>query len=111
MIGKLLGHTQPATTARYAHLDADPMRRAADLIGDQIAAAMDRIVDFADIGIGTWRWYIFNIADSAVTVSIGALLLISIFAPGAIGSRPKQPDVAAAQPQRAEGSSGDEAAG
>ena len=24
MIGKLLGHTQPATTARYAHLAADP---------------------------------------------------------------------------------------
>jgi integrase len=42
MIGKLLGHTQPATTARYAHLDADPMKRAANLIGDQIAAAMDR---------------------------------------------------------------------
>lgn len=41
MIGKLLGHTQPATTARYAHLDADPMRRAANLIGDRIAAAMD----------------------------------------------------------------------
>jgi hypothetical protein len=25
----------------YAHLDADPMRRAADLIGSQIAAAME----------------------------------------------------------------------
>lgn len=40
MIGKLLGHSQPATTARYAHLDADPMRRAANIIGEQIAAAM-----------------------------------------------------------------------
>jgi integrase len=40
MIGKLLGHSQPATTARYAHLDADPMKRAANLIGQQIAAAM-----------------------------------------------------------------------
>jgi hypothetical protein len=28
IIGKLLGHSQPSTTARYAHLDADPMRRA-----------------------------------------------------------------------------------
>jgi len=26
IIGKLLGHTQPQTTARYAHLDADPLR-------------------------------------------------------------------------------------
>jgi integrase len=42
VIGKLLGHSQPATTARYAHLDADPMRRAADTIGATISAAMDR---------------------------------------------------------------------
>ncbi len=41
IIGKLLGHTQAATTARYAHLDADPLRRAADTIGATIAAAMD----------------------------------------------------------------------
>ena len=41
IIGKLLGHSQPSTTARYAHLDADPMRRAADAIGATIAAAMD----------------------------------------------------------------------
>jgi integrase len=42
IIGKLLGHSQPATTARYAHLDADPMRRAVDTIGSTISAAMDR---------------------------------------------------------------------
>jgi integrase len=41
IIGKLLGHTQAATTHRYAHLDADPMRRAAETIGATIAAAMD----------------------------------------------------------------------
>jgi integrase len=41
VIGKLLGHTQAATTARYAHLDADPLRRAADTIGATIAAALD----------------------------------------------------------------------
>ncbi|MBR0796856.1 tyrosine-type recombinase/integrase [Bradyrhizobium jicamae] len=40
IIGKLLGHTQPATTARYAHLDNDPLRRASDKIGNRIAAAM-----------------------------------------------------------------------
>jgi integrase len=42
VIGKLLGHTQSSTTARYAHLDADPLRRAANTIGATIAAAMDR---------------------------------------------------------------------
>lgn len=40
IIGKLLGHSQPATTARYAHLDADPMRRAVESIGATISAAM-----------------------------------------------------------------------
>jgi integrase len=41
IIGKLLGHTQAATTHRYAHLDADPMRRAAETIGATISAALD----------------------------------------------------------------------
>jgi integrase len=40
MIGKLLGHTQPATTARYAHLAADPLRAAADVIGGEISTMM-----------------------------------------------------------------------
>lgn len=30
MIGELLGHTQPATTARYAHLYQDPLREAVE---------------------------------------------------------------------------------
>jgi integrase len=41
IIGKLLGHSQAATTHRYAHLDADPMRRAVETIGATISAAMD----------------------------------------------------------------------
>lgn len=40
LIGKLLGHSQARTTQRYAHLDANPMHKAADLIGSQIAAAL-----------------------------------------------------------------------
>ena len=40
MIGKLLGHTQAATTQRYAHLAADPVRAASELIGTEIMAAM-----------------------------------------------------------------------
>jgi integrase len=42
IIGKLLGHTQPATTARYAHLANDPVRQAAETIGTTISAAMSR---------------------------------------------------------------------
>jgi integrase len=41
VIGKLLGHSQARTTQRYAHLDADPMHKAANLIGSQIAAALE----------------------------------------------------------------------
>ncbi|MBV9556709.1 MAG: tyrosine-type recombinase/integrase [Pseudolabrys sp.] len=40
IIGRLLGHTQPSTTARYAHLDNDPLRRASEAIAGQIAAAL-----------------------------------------------------------------------
>jgi integrase len=40
IIGKLLGHSQPSTTAKYAHLDANPLRRASDAIASTIAAAM-----------------------------------------------------------------------
>jgi integrase len=42
MIGALLGHTQPSTTARYAHLAASPLHEAVDVIGAKIAAAMIR---------------------------------------------------------------------
>jgi integrase len=40
IIGRLLGHTQPSTTARYAHLDNDPLRRASEHIGSRLATAM-----------------------------------------------------------------------
>jgi integrase len=40
IIGKLLGHTHATTTARYAHFDDDPLRRASERIGMEISAAM-----------------------------------------------------------------------
>ncbi|MBL4725158.1 MAG: tyrosine-type recombinase/integrase [Rhizobiaceae bacterium] len=40
IIGKLLGQTQAATTARYAHLADDPIKTANEKIGQEIAAAM-----------------------------------------------------------------------
>ena len=41
IVGKLLGHTQAQTTARYAHLDAHPLRQASDTIGEQLHAALN----------------------------------------------------------------------
>jgi integrase len=40
IIGALLGHTQPATTARYAHIAADPLRAAAEAIGARLGTAL-----------------------------------------------------------------------
>jgi integrase len=41
IIGRLLGHSQASTTARYAHLDNDPLRRASESIAGRIAAALE----------------------------------------------------------------------
>jgi integrase len=41
VLGAILGHRHPATTARYAHLDDDPRRAAAALISNQIAAGLN----------------------------------------------------------------------
>jgi integrase len=38
VIGALLGHKHSTTTARYAHLSADPLRAANDAVGARIAA-------------------------------------------------------------------------
>lgn len=42
IIGALLGHREAATTARYAHLAADPIRHANDRIGAHLIAALNR---------------------------------------------------------------------
>ena len=42
VIGALLGHTQPATTARYAHLLDDPLRAATERVGAIVEAAAGR---------------------------------------------------------------------
>jgi integrase len=39
IIGRMLGHTQAATTSRYAHLADDPLRAAAELAGKAITSA------------------------------------------------------------------------
>ena len=37
------------------------------------------VVDFIDMGITSFRWYTFNIADSAVTIGVILFLLHSLF--------------------------------
>ena len=47
MIGKLLGHRQVQTTARYAHLGRNSVKTAAARIADSLAADMDMPPDSA----------------------------------------------------------------
>lgn len=36
------------------------------------------IIDFLDFGIGRFRWYIFNIADSSVFIGVSILIIFSM---------------------------------
>ncbi|MCP4933199.1 MAG: tyrosine-type recombinase/integrase [bacterium] len=49
IVGKLLGHREPKTTARYAHIADDPAKAAADRIAGNIASAMDSLEDEAEL--------------------------------------------------------------
>lgn len=40
IIGRLLGHSQPQTTNRYAHVDGDPALQAVNAIGETIGLAL-----------------------------------------------------------------------
>jgi site-specific recombinase XerD len=42
LIGALLGHSNPATTARYAHLFQDPLRATVERVAAAITAAESR---------------------------------------------------------------------
>ena len=53
------------------------------LLGGALGNLIDRlrqgyVIDFMDMGIGTWRWYTFNVADASISVSIVLLLLVSL---------------------------------
>jgi integrase len=49
IIGALLGHTQPATTARYAHLFDDPLRAATERVGAIVDAGKKPSGEVVDI--------------------------------------------------------------
>jgi signal peptidase II len=53
------------------------------LLGGAIGNMLDRfrygyVVDWVDLGIGDWRFYTFNVADSMITLSILLLILLAL---------------------------------
>ena len=57
------------------------------LLGGATGNLIDRVrlgyvIDFVDMGIGTWRWYTFNVADASISVSIVMLLLAGLVGDG-----------------------------
>lgn len=54
------------------------------VLGGAIGNLIDRllygkVVDFADFSVGSYHWPAFNVADSALTVGIGIIVLTSLF--------------------------------
>ena len=54
------------------------------LLGGAIGNLIDRllygaVIDWIDMGIGTWRFWTYNIADAAITTSIILILLTALF--------------------------------
>ncbi len=52
------------------------------LMGGALGNLIDRImhghvIDFVDMGLGTMRWYTFNVADAAISVAIVLLIALS----------------------------------
>jgi signal peptidase II len=79
------------------------------LLGGAIGNLIDRfrlgyVVDFVDIGIGTLRFYTFNVADMAISLSLILLVLLAIkpslagTAPSMAGS-PPPPTAPSVHPQ------------
>lgn len=51
LLGSILGHRDPKTTQRYAHLARDPVRAAADQVSGIIATVLDTPVVGADLSL------------------------------------------------------------
>jgi signal peptidase II len=53
------------------------------LLGGAIGNLIDRltlghVTDWVDMGIGTWRWYTFNVADAAISIALVILIAIAL---------------------------------
>lgn len=70
------------------------------ILGGALGNLVDRIypgavIDFIDMGIGSTRWPVYNIADSAVTVG-GVLLILNLFRSRESADEGEQPEASQA---------------
>jgi signal peptidase II len=50
------------------------------VVGGAVGNVVDRlvrgaVVDFIDVHIGSWHWFVFNLADAAITVGVALMLI------------------------------------
>jgi signal peptidase II len=79
-----------------------PQTALALIMGGAVGNLLDRarlghVVDFVDVFWGPHHWPAFNVADSAITVGVGLLILDMVLSPGAdeaVGARVDAPPLA-----------------
>lgn len=54
------------------------------VVGGAIGNVIDRlrfgaVVDFLDVFVGNWHWYVFNIADAGIVCGVAALVIDALF--------------------------------
>ena len=50
------------------------------VVGGAVGNVVDRllrgaVVDFLDVHVGEWHWFIFNLADAAISVGVGLMVI------------------------------------
>jgi len=58
------------------------------IVGGAIGNVIDRlrfgaVADFADFWVGSFHWYVFNLADAAIVLGVAALVADALFRPRA----------------------------
>ncbi|CAN5707631.1 signal peptidase II [soil metagenome] len=66
------------------------------LLGGAVGNLVDRlrlgyVIDFVDMGVGGLRWYTFNVADAAISISLVVLIVLALF-----GDRLSRPELRSA---------------
>jgi signal peptidase II len=63
------------------------------IIGGAIGNAIDRVVhgavfDFAHFHVGSFSWYVFNVADAGIVLGVGVMLLAQLVYPAPAPEKP-----------------------